>query len=87
MKLGLYLVITAVTLVVLRVVLQAGMLHEAFDGTSPDQPVICIECGYVVPQMAFCAQCGVAASASSPSSRVTRRTSRPVRTDPPTEER
>jgi hypothetical protein len=86
MKLGLYLLIAALTLVALRVVLQAAMLHEAFGGTSPDQPVICIECGYIVPQMAFCAQCGVAASASSPSSRVTRRTSRPVRIDPPTEE-
>jgi hypothetical protein len=82
LQLGLYLVIAVFALLVLRIVLQAALLDEAHDDMSPDKPVLCTECGYVVPDMAFCAQCGMAASASSRSSRTTRRLARPVPIDP-----
>ena len=52
-------------LIALPTVLQAALLHEEHDDTSPDEPVLCIECEYVVPDMAFCAHCGMAANASS----------------------
>jgi hypothetical protein len=59
-QLGLYLVITVVALLVLRVVLQAALLYEEHDDGCPDEPVLCMECEYVVPDMAFCAHCGMA---------------------------
>jgi predicted amidophosphoribosyltransferase len=82
LQLGLYVVITVLALLALRIVLQAALLYEAHDEMSPDEPVLCTECGYVVPDMAFCAHCGMAASASSRSSRTARRLARPVPIDP-----
>jgi hypothetical protein len=64
-QLGLYLVITVVALLALRIVLQAALLYEEHDDGCPDEPVLCGECEYVVPDMAFCAHCGMAANASS----------------------
>ena len=84
MQLGLYVLITMLALLVLRIVLQAALLHEVQGDMSPDEPVLCTECQYVVPDMAFCAHCGMAANASSRSSRTTRRLARPVPTDPTT---
>lgn len=84
-QLGLYLVMTVFALLALRIVLQAALLQEAHDDMSPDKPVLCTECGYVVPDMAFCAQCGTAANASSRSSRAVRRLARPVPIDPTAE--
>ena len=85
LQLGLYLVMTVFALLALRIVLQAALLEEAHDDMSPDKPVLCTECGYVVPDMAFCAQCGMAANASSRSSRTMRRLARPVPIDPTAE--
>jgi hypothetical protein len=83
-QLGLYLVITVLALLVLRIVLQAALLYEEHDDGCPDEPVLCLECEYVVPDMAFCAHCGIAANASSRSSRTARRLARPVLIDPTT---
>lgn len=83
-QLGLYLVITVAALLVLRIALQAALLYEEHDDGCPDEPVLCLECEYVVPDMAFCAHCGMAANASSRSSRTARRRARPVPIDPTT---
>ncbi|OYN75220.1 hypothetical protein [Mycolicibacterium sphagni] len=45
---------------------------------SPDLPILCPSCGHVVPDMAFCPACGVAAQAASLSSREARRRDRPI---------
>jgi hypothetical protein len=70
--LGLYVVMTIFALLALRVVLQAALLrgeHEAGSGA----PVLCPQCGLIVPDMAFCPNCGIATNASSRSSRAARR--------------
>jgi rRNA maturation endonuclease Nob1 len=61
--------------------LQLALLHEAHDEIESDEPLLCLYCGHVVPDMAFCPACGVATRASSRSSRAMRREIRPVRTD------
>jgi len=81
-QLGLYLAITVVALLALRIVLQAALLYEEHDDGCPDEPVLCPECEYVVADMAFCAHCGMAANASSRTSRTWRRLARPVLIDP-----
>jgi len=70
--LGLYLVMTIFALLALRVVLQAALLREEHEPGSGG-PLLCANCDQVVPDMAFCANCGVATNASSRSSRTTRR--------------
>jgi hypothetical protein len=82
LQLGLYVVITVLALLALRIVVQVTMLHEEHHNGCPDKPLLCAECEYVVPDMAFCAHCGVAANASSRCSRTTRRLARPVPIDP-----
>jgi hypothetical protein len=72
LKLGLYLVMTVFALLALRVVLQAALLREEHEPGS-GAPLLCPNCDQVVPDMAFCSNCGVAANASSRSSRTTRR--------------
>jgi len=74
-----HLVMTAVVLVLLRIALQMALLHEAHDPIQEDEPLLCVHCEMVVPDMAFCPACGVATRASSRSSRRDRRGSRPVR--------
>src|SRR5258707_7231550 len=69
---GLYLVMTVFALLALRVVLQAALLREEPEPGSGG-PLLCANCDQVVPDMAFCADCGVATNASSRSSRTTRR--------------
>ena len=70
--LGLYLVMTVFALLALRVVLQAALLREEHEPGSGG-PLLCANCGQVVPDMAFCANCGIATNASSRSSRTMRR--------------
>jgi hypothetical protein len=77
--LTIHVVMTAVVLVLLRVALQMALLHEAHDPIQEDEPLLCVHCEHVVPDMAFCPACGVATRASSRSSRNDRRSSRPVR--------
>lgn len=74
-----HILMTAVVLVLLRIALQMALLHEAHDPIQEDQPLLCVHCEHVVPDMAFCPACGVATRASSRSSRNDRRDSRPVR--------
>jgi len=70
--LGLYLVMTVFALLALRVVLQAALLREEHEPGS-GAPLLCPNCGQVVPDMAFCPNCGIATNASSRSSRTMRR--------------
>jgi hypothetical protein len=81
LMLVLYLALALVALLLLRVGLHLALLHEAHDEIQSDEPLLCLNCGHVVPDMAFCPACGVATRASSRSSRRTRRESRPVRSD------
>lgn len=74
-----HLGMTVVVLVLLRIALQMALLREAKDPIQEDEPLLCVHCEHVVPDMAFCPACGVATRASSRSSRQNRRDSRPVR--------
>jgi hypothetical protein len=74
-----HLVMAAVVLVLLRIGLQLALIHEAHDPIDQDEPILCIHCQHVVPDMAFCPACGVATRASSRTSRHERREVRPVR--------
>ncbi len=74
-----HILMTAVVLVLLRIALQMALLKEAHDPIQEDQPLLCVHCEHVVPDMAFCPACGVATRASSRSSRNDRRGLRPVR--------
>jgi hypothetical protein len=78
---GLHLLVAVLALLALRIGLQAALLHEAHDGMNPSEPLLCPHCGHVVPDMAFCPNCGVSTRASSRSSRTARRLTRPVRSD------
>ena len=71
--LGLHLLITVLVLIALRIALQLALLHETHDPINEDQPLLCIHCEMVVPDMAFCPACGVATRASSRESRRERR--------------
>jgi len=74
-----HLVMTVVVLVLLRIALQLALMHEAPDPIESDEPILCVHCHHVVPDMAFCPACGVATRASSRASRNERREARPVR--------
>jgi hypothetical protein len=77
-QLVVHLALAAVALLALRVGLHLALLHEAHDEARSDEPILCTECGHVVPDMPFCAACGAAMHASSRSSRQARRETRPV---------
>jgi hypothetical protein len=72
---GLHLLIAAFALVALRIGVQVALLHETHDEMSADAQVLCPHCDHVVPNAAFCPNCGVAARAASRTSRTNRRTS------------
>lgn len=74
-----HLALTVVALLALRIALQLALLHEAHDPIERDEPLLCVHCEHVVPDMAFCPACGVATRASSRTSRHDRRETRPVR--------
>ena len=75
----------AVAIVVgLRIVVHMALLRETHDPIT-QEPLLCENCGHVVPDMAFCPACGLATRASSRSSRAERRRARPVLVDPPPE--
>jgi hypothetical protein len=71
---GLHVLIAVFALLVLRIGLQVALLNEARDPMNPTGQVLCPYCEHVVPDMAFCPNCGVAAHAASRSSRTARRT-------------
>ncbi|CAN5839036.1 hypothetical protein BH09ACT7_BH09ACT7_10720 [soil metagenome] len=74
----LYTLIALGAVLALRFVLHSTLLHEVADDTAPDTAVLCPQCDHVVPDLAFCPNCGVAARAASRSSRHARRANRPV---------
>jgi hypothetical protein len=76
---GLHMLITVVALLALRIGLQAALVHEAHDEMRPNQQVLCPHCEHVVPDAAFCPNCGVAARAASRTSRGARRAATGVR--------
>ncbi|WP_319449104.1 MULTISPECIES: PrsW family glutamic-type intramembrane protease [unclassified Mycobacterium] len=78
---GLYAVVAVLAVLALRVALHCTLLREAPDETSPNEPVLCPQCEHVIPELVFCANCGVAAHAASRTSRADRRTHRPTPID------
>jgi hypothetical protein len=83
-QLAVYLAVAVLMVVCLRVVLHMALLREAHH-PSTLEPILCEQCGHVVPDMAFCPACGVATQSSSRSSRSARRETRPVRVETPPE--
>ena len=71
---ALHVVIAVFAVMVLRIGLQVALLYGPHDPINPARQVQCPHCEQVVPDMAFCANCGVAAHAASRSSRTARRT-------------
>ena len=71
--LAIHLTATVLALLALRLALQFALLHETHDPIHPDQPLLCIHCEMVVPDMAFCPACGAATRASTRTSRRERR--------------
>jgi hypothetical protein len=71
-QLGLHLLVTGIALVALRIGLHLGLLHEQPD-TTPNEAALCVHCRHVVPDMAFCPNCGAAARATSRTARGARR--------------
>jgi hypothetical protein len=78
---GLYAAITVLAVLALRIVLHCTLLREEPDDTSPNDVVLCPQCDHVVPDRAYCANCGIAANAASRTSRQARRTDRPTPVD------
>jgi RsiW-degrading membrane proteinase PrsW (M82 family) len=83
-QLVIHLSVAVVMVVGLRIVLHMALLREAHDPIT-EEPLLCENCGHVVPDMAFCPACGLATRASSRSSRVERRRARPVLVEAPPE--
>ena len=83
-QLVIHLAVALVMVLGLRIVLHMALLREAHDPIT-QEPLLCENCGHVVPDMAFCPACGVATRASSRSSRTERRRERPVLIEPPPE--
>lgn len=73
LHLGAHLLIAAIALLALRIGLHAALLYEEHDPGNPSGQILCPECDHVVPDMAFCPNCGVAAAAESRTSRAARR--------------
>lgn len=71
--LAIHTVMTVGVLLALRAALHLALLHEVHDLIREDQPILCVHCEMVVPDMPFCPACGVAAHASSKASRRARR--------------
>jgi hypothetical protein len=70
---GVHVLIAVFAMLVLRIGLQVALLHEGRDPMNPSEQVLCPHCDHVVPDTAFCPNCGVAARAASRSSRSARR--------------
>lgn len=78
LDLGAKIVITLLALVTVRCGIQIALLQEEPDPWTKD-PVLCVHCEHVVPDMPFCCSCGSAARAASRTSRRLRRESPPQR--------
>jgi hypothetical protein len=75
---GLSLLAAVIALLALRAGVQAALLHEAHDEMNPQAHVLCPHCDHVVPDTAFCPNCGVATRAASRTSRAARRAAQGV---------
>ena len=76
-QLAMHILMALIALLAVRVCVQLALLHEQPDPYS-GEPVLCMHCDRVVPDMAFCPACGASSRASSRSSRSIRRESPPV---------
>lgn len=76
-QLLLHLALSVIALLTTRIGMQMALLHESTDPAT-EAPVLCEHCERVVPDMPFCPSCGVAARASSRTSRRVRRESPPI---------
>jgi RsiW-degrading membrane proteinase PrsW (M82 family) len=81
-QLVIHLAVALLMVLALRIVVHMALLREKHDPIT-QEPLLCEDCGHVVPDMAFCPACGVATRASSRTSRAARRHARPVRIEPP----
>jgi hypothetical protein len=72
--LGLHVVVAVIALLALRIGVQVALLHEAHDEMNPAAQVLCPHCDHIVPDTAFCPNCGVASRAASRTARANRRT-------------
>lgn len=82
LQLAVHLTMTALALLALRVGIHLALLHEDHGEMHEHDPILCPQCGHVVPDLAFCVACGTAIHAASRSSRQLRRDNRPVRIEP-----
>lgn len=78
LDIALKLAFALLALLLVRCAVQIALLHENPDPSTGD-PILCVHCELVVPDLPFCAACGAAARASSRTSRRLRRQSPPVR--------
>jgi hypothetical protein len=81
LQLVVHLTMTAIALLALRVGVHLALLYQDYDEVHEHEPILCPQCGHVVPDMAFCVACGASTRAASRSSRQARRDIRPVRTE------
>jgi hypothetical protein len=72
LQLALHLLTAAAAVLALRVGLHLALLNETREEMA-GEPILCAECNHVVPDMAFCPNCGVATRAASRTSRTERR--------------
>ena len=75
---GLKLGLAVLAILTARAAVQIALLHEAPDPAT-GEPLLCVHCERVVPDLPFCCACGAAARASSRTSRRHRHENRPVR--------
>jgi hypothetical protein len=75
---GWHLFVAVFALLALRIGLQAALLYESHDEMNPAAQVLCPHCVHVVPDTAFCANCGVATRAASRSARASRRSAEDI---------
>jgi hypothetical protein len=80
-QLILHLLIAALAILAVRIAVHLALLHEAREEMQK-AAVHCAECHHIVPEMAFCPNCGTATRAASRSSRGKRRLQ--TETDDPT---
>lgn len=78
-----YALLAVLALGAVRIVVHATLLHEEPDRVSPPDVILCPQCDHVVPDLPFCPCCGAAGHAASRTSRVERRSPRPVPVGPP----
>ncbi len=73
MMLVFHTTLTVLVLLALRAALHLALLHETAGPIHEEDPILCVHCEMVVPDMPFCPACGVAAKACSRESRRVRR--------------